>query len=255
MLANHAARVLAVRPRLGAKARRVRRQAHRQLRSFDDGVAHEIRQRDLGRRNEAELVLAFEREQVRGELWQLAGTEQRRIVDEVGNVSFGVAMLARVQIQHQLRDCAMQACDRALQHDEASTRKFRCGVKIDEPELLAERDMIERLERELRRSSPPSYLDVRASPRLPAPTRAAGSVARRENRRARLSARRVSLARAELFRKSADLALQRLDVAACSLRFADRLGTFVARLSQAFDAHLQCLCARLRARDSVRGRA
>ena len=70
-------------------------------------------------------------------------------------------MLARVQIEHQLRDCSMQARDRALQHDEASTRELRGGIEIDEPELLAERDVIERLERELRRISPPSYLDVR----------------------------------------------------------------------------------------------
>ena len=45
---------------------------------FDDRVAHEIRQRHLGRRNQAQLVLAFEREQIRRELRQLAGAEQRR---------------------------------------------------------------------------------------------------------------------------------------------------------------------------------
>ncbi len=129
--------------------------------SLDDRVAHEIRQRYLGRRNEPELVLAFEREQVRGELRQLAGTEQRRIVDEIGHVRLGVAVLARVHVEHQLRDRAMQARDRALRARRSGTRELRGGIEIDEPELLAERDVIERLERELRRIAPPPHLDVR----------------------------------------------------------------------------------------------
>ncbi len=68
VLANHAARVLAVRSRFRAEARRVRRQAQRQPIGLDDRVAHEVRQRHLGSRNQAQLVLALEREQVRGEL-------------------------------------------------------------------------------------------------------------------------------------------------------------------------------------------
>ena len=109
VLANHAARVLPVRSRLRAEARRVRRQAQRQPIRFDDRVAHEVRQRHLGRRNQAQLVLALEREQIRGELRQLARAEQRRIVDEIRHVRLAVAVLARVHVEHELRDRAMQA--------------------------------------------------------------------------------------------------------------------------------------------------
>ena len=49
---------------------------------------------------------------------------------------------------------AMQARHHPFEHDEACARQFRGSVEIDETELLAERYVIERLERELRRSAP-----------------------------------------------------------------------------------------------------
>ena len=130
-------------------------------------------------------------------------------------------MLARVQIQHQLRDRAMQTRDRALQHDEASTRKFRGGIEIDEPELLAERNVIERLERELRRIAPPSYLDVRRGVRAFG-NRLVQYVWQPGEKIVELDCQRRQsrFARAELFAKRTDLALQRLDVAARSFRAA-----------------------------------
>ena len=153
---------------------------------FDDRVAHEVRQRHLCGRNQAQLVLALEREQVRGELRQLARAEQRRIVDEIRHVRLGVAVLARVHVEHELRDRAMQVRDLALQDDEAAAGQLRGGIEVDEAELLAERHVIERLERELRRSAPPPQLDVRRRVRAVGNRRdAAGSAARQETRRAR----------------------------------------------------------------------
>src|SRR5688572_18490441 len=49
------------------------------------------------------------------------------------------------------------------------------------------------------------------------------------------------LARSELLAERADLALQRIDVAAGGLGAADRFGALVAQLAQAFDARLQLL--------------
>ena len=66
VLADHAARVLARRPRLGAKGQGPRREAQRQGLFVDDALAHEIGQRNLGGGDEpmgpgvlAELMCAF----------------------------------------------------------------------------------------------------------------------------------------------------------------------------------------------------
>ena len=57
MLADHAAGVLAGGARFGAEARRQRGQPHRQRVFVEDGLAHEIGQRDFGGGDEPELVL------------------------------------------------------------------------------------------------------------------------------------------------------------------------------------------------------
>ena len=57
MLADHAARVLAGRTRLGAEARRVGGEPHRQLGFIDNGFAHEIGQGDFGGGNEPAVLL------------------------------------------------------------------------------------------------------------------------------------------------------------------------------------------------------
>ncbi len=56
MLADHAARVLAGRARLGAEARRAGGQTHRQCGFLDDGFTHEIGERHFGGRDEPEII-------------------------------------------------------------------------------------------------------------------------------------------------------------------------------------------------------
>ena len=58
VLADHAARVLAVAAGFGAEARRVRGHAHRQRVGIEDLVAHDVGQRDFGGRNQVALRLA-----------------------------------------------------------------------------------------------------------------------------------------------------------------------------------------------------
>ena len=61
VLADHAARVLAVAAGLGAEAGRVRGQPHRQRVVVDDLVAHDVGQRHLGGRDQVALGLADRR--------------------------------------------------------------------------------------------------------------------------------------------------------------------------------------------------
>ncbi len=55
----------------------------------------------------------------------------------------------------------MQVRDLALQARRSGAGQLRGRIEVDEAELLAERHVIERLERELRRSAPAPQLDVR----------------------------------------------------------------------------------------------
>ena len=59
VLAQHAARVLAGRAGLGAEARRERGEAQRQLVLGEDGLAHEVGQRDFGGGDEPEATFAI----------------------------------------------------------------------------------------------------------------------------------------------------------------------------------------------------
>ena len=141
-------------------------------------------------------------------------------------------MLARVHVEHELRDRAMQVRDLALQDDEAAAGELRGRIEVDEPELLAERNVIERLERELRRSAPSPQLDVRGR---------VGAVGNRRMQQVREPGKKLvelagersepRLAGAELFAERADLAFQRVDVAACGFGAADRFRALVARLA------------------------
>ena len=147
VLADHAARVLAVASRLGAEARRVRGQADGQRLRGQDRVAHRVGQRDLGGRDQVEPLVAFgaaldRREHLLLELRQLRGPDQRLGVHDVGRVALGVAVLARVGVEHELRQRAMQRCERAAQEREACAGELRGGREVEQAERLAEVDVV-----------------------------------------------------------------------------------------------------------------
>ena len=224
----------------------MRGEPHRQAARLDDAVGDEVRERHLGRRDQAQLRLDVEREEIRRELRQLPRAEQCSVVDEIRNVGLAVAVLLRLHVEHQLRERALQARERAAQHDEARAGKLRGGVEVHEAELLAQRDVIERREVELRRRAPAPQLDVVA--RVPA--RRHGLVQHvRQTREeiVELRGRRgqLRLGCRQRVTELADVALQRLDVAARGFRAADVLGALVARLAQALDLNLDLLALRL----------
>ena len=131
MLADHAARVLAVAARFRAKARRVRGQLDRQRAGRQDLVAHRIGQRDFRRRDQVQRLRrrrpSLRRPCVTANMSAsnfgncVVPTSARRI-DDVRRVALGVAMLLRVRVEHQLRERAMQAREIAAQEREARAR-------------------------------------------------------------------------------------------------------------------------------------
>ena len=143
VVADHAARVLARRAGLGTKARRVADESHRQRVQLDDFVAHDVRHRHLGGRQQVGfLVAARHQEKVLLEFRQLAGTKGRRAVDDVRCVDFGVAVLARVGLEHELRERAVQPSHFPLHQDEAAAGNLGGGGEIQPAQPLADVDVV-----------------------------------------------------------------------------------------------------------------
>ena len=127
MLADHAARVLAGGTGFRAEARRAGGHAHGQARLIDDVVAHEIGERHFGGGDEPAPVDRPLRSQLRaiardsiesarssmrveardrlelilGEFRQLRRAEHGVVAHEKRRVDLGIAVLARVQVEHE----------------------------------------------------------------------------------------------------------------------------------------------------------
>ena len=83
-----------------------------------------------------------------------AGAKQGAIVDDVGGVVLGIAMLAGVGVEHELRQCAMQAGEPALQQREARTGNLGGRCKIELPECFTHIGVILDCKIEATRRSP-----------------------------------------------------------------------------------------------------
>ena len=140
VLANHAARILAGRARLGAEARRERREAQRQFLLVQHHVVHQVGERDLGRRDQPEAVVGAEH--VLGELRQLADAIDGRILHQQRRIDLGVATLDRVQIEHELRQRALQPREMRLQHHEPGAGDLHGSGEIHLAGGLAQRHVI-----------------------------------------------------------------------------------------------------------------
>ena len=146
VLANEAACVLARGACLGTKTRRVRDESSSAIvwarRCFRaPGSWPELRRWESGRnpvrRRRGTCLLR---------LSATVPCPAVRTAHHERNVQLRVAVLARVQVQHELRQGAMQPRNAALQHREARTGNLRGGLEIDSAQLFAERDVIQRLE-------------------------------------------------------------------------------------------------------------
>jgi hypothetical protein len=73
-------------------------------------------------------------EEVFGELGQLAGAEERLRVDHVGRQDFGVAVLAGVQVEHEVGEGAFEARSLAEVDDEARAGDLGGALEVEDAE-------------------------------------------------------------------------------------------------------------------------
>ena len=85
---------------------------------------------------ERALVVAVE--EVLGELGELAGAEERLGVDHVGREDFGVAVLAGVQVEHEVGQRAFEAGSLAEVDDEARAGDLGGALEVEDAEALAD---------------------------------------------------------------------------------------------------------------------
>ena len=148
-------------------------------------------------------------------------------------------MLARVHVEHELRERAMQSRD-AVGHDgKARTRHAPGGFKIELPESLADRHVIERFKIERSRFAPTPHFDIGRC------IAALWNARMQEIRNTLLQLIELGLQRFELLLTRREISAQRLrrlhqwrDIRPTRLRFANGFGVRVALVTQAINLEL-----------------
>ncbi len=99
-------------------------------------------------------------EHIRGEFRQLADAGERRGVHQEGRQDLREAGLARVHVEKEIRDGALEPRAEALVNGEARARDFHGRLEIEDFQRLAQFPMGLRGEIELRRRAPAAHLHV-----------------------------------------------------------------------------------------------
>ncbi|CQC05035.1 Uncharacterised protein [Salmonella enterica subsp. enterica serovar Typhimurium str. DT104] len=137
MHTNQATGITTIRTCFRTETRRMRRHFNRQLIFVDDFIAYQIGQRNLRRRDQsivAAVCFFFQRtgmEQVACEFRQLTGAIQRVVVNQIRHVVFAIAVLFRMQIQHELRQCAMHTRNLSFHHHKTGAGQLNRGGKVE----------------------------------------------------------------------------------------------------------------------------
>ncbi len=92
-------------------------------------------------------------------LRQLAGAEQRLGADQVGHRDLGVAVLAGLQVEHELAERPLELGELAPQHHETGAGQTRGAGEVH-AEAGADLVVRARVEREIARIAPAPQLDV-----------------------------------------------------------------------------------------------
>ena len=147
-MADHAAHVFAVGAGLGAEAGGGGGEGDAAFREVDGFVAEEVGERDFGGGDEPVVVvleLAWDVgafvvgvKEVFGEFGEAAGAEEGAGVDEGGWEDLDVAVLAGVEVEHEVGKCAFEAGAGAKVDDEAGAGDFGGALEVENAEGLAE---------------------------------------------------------------------------------------------------------------------
>ena len=99
-------------------------------------------------------------EQILRELRELAGAVHGFGVDDVGRKDFGVAVLAGVEVEHEVGESAFETRAQRPVDGEARAGEFGGAFEVEDAELLAEFPVRLGREIELGRSAPAAGFDV-----------------------------------------------------------------------------------------------
>ena len=139
---------------------RVGRVVPRQQPAVEDLLAVQVRERHFRRRDEVEIPVARNLEEVGLELRQVPGAEERRRVHQERRVHLDVAVLPRVQVEHEIDERPRHARAGAEHDREPRSRHSRGPLEVHDAERHAEVDVRFRLEVEHGGRSPLPHLDV-----------------------------------------------------------------------------------------------
>src|SRR5712675_1306499 len=136
VLPQDAARVLASRSRFGTEAGGPSGHLEWQFVFWNGLVAIEVVKLHFAGGREPE-VGALNLEEISSKFWQLAGSEQRRAVDEERRKNFRVTVLASVHIEKEICQRTFQSRSPAFVHCKACPGDFRGRSEIEDPRALA----------------------------------------------------------------------------------------------------------------------
>ena len=94
----------------------------------------QVRERHFSGWDEIEIPVARNLEEVRLELRQVAGPDQRRRVHHERRLHLAVAVLGGVQVEHEVDERTLETRTRTAQHGEARAGDLRATLEVDDAE-------------------------------------------------------------------------------------------------------------------------
>ena len=197
-------------------------------------------------------MLGLQAEQIVLELGQLAGAVQAVGVDDVGYIGFRVAVLAGVQIQHELDQGPVQAGDAGIHDREAGTGDLRRRFEVELAEGFAHVHVVAGFEIELAGRAPAAQLHVVVLVAAVGRLRV-GQVGQAAEQFVQflLHQRQFLFGHLELFAQGRDLGQDGAGILPFGLGLADGLRAGLAFVLQVLHPHLQGLALFVQGAEAV----
>jgi hypothetical protein len=119
-----------------------------------------VGERHFGGRHQVEIPFAGNLEQIRLELWKIPGPGERRRVRHERWLDFGISVLLRMQIEHEVDECTRETGTRTQQHRKPCTGDLRATFEIDDAKSGPEIPMRLRCKRERARRADATNLCI-----------------------------------------------------------------------------------------------